>query len=60
MLRELRAFRETATEKSLRAFSNQQVYKLADGNEAMQTKLTAFLTARGFGFRTVQQQMDQH
>lgn len=56
MLRELRAFRETATEKSLRAFSNQQVYKLADGNEAMQTKLTAFLTARGFKFKTVQQQ----
>ena len=56
MLRELRAYRESATEKSLRAFSNQQVHALKNVDADTQSKLKAFLTARGFRFKTVQQQ----
>jgi len=53
MLKELRAFRETATEKSLRAFSHQQVYQSAYDSEQTTQRLGHFLKARGFRFKTV-------
>jgi cytochrome c biogenesis protein len=55
MLKELRAFRETATEKSLRAFSHQQAYTLKQSAVDTEQKLNAFLTARGFKYKNVQQ-----
>lgn len=56
MLRELRTFREAVTEKSLRAFSHQQVYALANADTTAQSRLNSFLNARGFRFRVVSQQ----
>jgi cytochrome c biogenesis protein len=53
MLRELRAFREHATEKSLRNFSHQQEYAFTDNAEEAEQKLAAFLAARGFRFKRV-------
>lgn len=53
MLKELRAFREHATEKSLRHFSHQHEYVSHDDAEAVKARLGQFLTARGFRFKTV-------
>ena len=53
MLRELRAFREHATEHSLRSFSHQQEYQPAHGADETTQRLSQFLTARGFRFKTV-------
>ncbi|PKO25900.1 MAG: cytochrome C biogenesis protein [Betaproteobacteria bacterium HGW-Betaproteobacteria-8] len=55
MLREMRVWREHATEKSLRAFSHQHEYQASGTAEEVKTKLARFLTARGFRFKTVQQ-----
>lgn len=54
MLRELRAYREGATEKSLRAFSHRAAYATAATSEA-RARIVQFLTQRGFRFKTVQQ-----
>ena len=59
MLKELKAYRENATEKSLRAFGHQHEYsskKNLSGQNLVETKqaLAHFLTARGFRFKTVQ------
>ena len=53
MLRELRAFREHATEHSLRSFSHQQEYHPVYDTEETKQRLTHFLDARGFRFKTV-------
>lgn len=53
MLRELRAFRENATEKSLRSFSHQNEYAPAGGVEEAEPKLIKFLSARGFRYKQV-------
>jgi cytochrome c biogenesis protein len=54
MLRELRAYREGATEKSLRAFSHRASYTVAASAEA-RARIVQFLQQRGFRFKTVQQ-----
>jgi cytochrome c biogenesis protein len=59
MLKELKAYRENATEKSLHAFSHQHEYsfkKNLSGQNLAETKqaLAHFLTVRGFRFKTVQ------
>ncbi|MGX8884137.1 cytochrome c biogenesis protein ResB [Methylovorus sp. SPW-M1] len=54
MLRELRAYREGATEKSLRAFSHRAFYTVAATAEA-RARIVQFLGQRGFRFKTVQQ-----
>ncbi len=54
MLREMRVWREHATEKSLRAFSHQHEYQTSATTEEIKTKLSRFLTTRGFRFKTVQ------
>ena len=54
MLRELRAYREGATEKSLRAFSHRASYTVAASAEA-RARIVQFLTQRGFRFKPVQQ-----
>jgi cytochrome c biogenesis protein len=54
MLRELRAWREHATENSLRSFSHQQQYEVAGERAAVKQRLERFLTARSFRFKTVQ------
>jgi cytochrome c biogenesis protein len=53
MLRELRAWRENATEKSLRSFSHQENYEVTGGIDETRQRLSQFLTARGFRFKTV-------
>ncbi len=53
MLKELRAYREQATEKSLRAFSHQHEYATDHNLDQTKQDLSHFLTARGFRFRTV-------
>ena len=53
MLRELRAFREHATEHSLRNFSHQSEYRPIHDLEETTARLGQFLTARGFRFKTV-------
>jgi len=53
MLRELQAFREGATEKSLRNFSHQSEYQSIHDTEQTSQRLGQFLTARGFRFKTV-------
>lgn len=53
MLRELRAFRENATEKSLRSFSHKQEYAVAADVDETERKLGSFLSARGFRFKRV-------
>ena len=55
MLKELRAYREQATEKSLRAFSHQHEYNSAQSLEQIRQDVSHFLTVRGFRFRTVKQ-----
>jgi cytochrome c biogenesis protein len=51
MLRELRAFRENATEKSLRSFHHKNEYEFGSSAEQAEARLKSFLTARGFRFR---------
>lgn len=53
MLRELRAWRENATEKSLRSFSHQNEYQTIGEMDEIKQRLSQFLTARGFRFRTI-------
>lgn len=53
MLRELRAYRESATEKSLRAFSHQNEYESMHDVVETRQRLQHFLTARGFRYKTV-------
>lgn len=55
MLKELKAYRENATEKSLRAFSHQHEYACAKNADEIRPAITQFLVARGFRFRVVQQ-----
>lgn len=57
MLKELKAYRENATEKSLRAFSHQHEYACPKNKNADEIRpaITQFLVARGFRFRVVQQ-----
>lgn len=54
MLRELRAFREHATETSLRSFAHQAQYQYSDAESAQTVhhRLHGFLAAHGFRFRT--------
>lgn len=52
MLKELRAYREQVTEKSLRAFSYQHEYATSQHSDQTKQDLSHFLTARGFRFRT--------
>jgi cytochrome c biogenesis protein len=54
MLKELRAYREQVTEKSLRAFSHQHEYSTAQSLEQVRQDVSHFLTVRGFRFKTVQ------
>ena len=53
MLRELRAYREHATEHSLRNFSHQEEYQPVHDAEETKQRLTQFLGTRGFRFKTV-------
>lgn len=53
MLREMRVWREHATEKSLRAFSHQHEYRASGTADEIRSGLTRFLTTRGFRFKTV-------
>lgn len=53
MLKELRAYREQVTEKSLHAFSHQHEYATGENLDKTKQDLSHFLTARGFRFRTV-------
>lgn len=55
MLRELRSWREHATENSLRAFSHQAEYVLTGDVQESVRRLGAFLEGRGFRFRSVPQ-----
>jgi cytochrome c biogenesis protein len=56
MLKELRSWREHATENSLRAFSHQASYSLPplSGQDAI-SRLGRFLQGQGFRFKTIQQ-----
>lgn len=54
MLRELQTYRETATEKSLRAFSHKRVYQSIHSAADTRQRLQQFLTLRGFRFKTTQ------
>ncbi|HYD33961.1 MAG TPA: cytochrome c biogenesis protein ResB [Methylophilaceae bacterium] len=56
MLRELKAYRENATEKSLRSFSHQHEYELKGSSEEAEVSIGRFLTARGFRFKRVTHQ----
>jgi len=53
MLKELRAYREQATEKSLRAFSHQHEYSTTQSLEQVRQDVSHFLTVRSFRFKTV-------
>ncbi|MES2552694.1 MAG: cytochrome c biogenesis protein ResB [Pseudomonadota bacterium] len=53
MLRELRAYRESVTEKSLRAFSNKNEYQSVHDIVETRQRLQHFLNARGFRYKTV-------
>lgn len=55
MLRELKAYRENATEKSLKAFSHKNEYSYLHHAE-VEFGLKTFLKARGFAFRQTAQQ----
>jgi cytochrome c biogenesis protein len=55
MLRELRTFREHATENSLRSFSHQREFRISAPLEEVVRGLGEFLTAHGFRYRTVPQ-----
>lgn len=51
MLKELKTFKESATEKSLRAFSHKQVYQSAHAFADTKQRLQQFLTLRGFRYK---------
>lgn len=51
MLSEWKAFKEHATEKSLRAFSHQAAYTVKSTTEQTQYKLTDYLTGQGYTFK---------
>lgn len=53
MLRDLRAWRENVTEKSLRSFSHHDSYEVIGTIDEVRQRLSQFLTARGFRFKTV-------
>jgi len=53
MLRDLRAWRENATEKSLRSFSHQNEYQVTGDIDETRQRLSQFLTVRGFRFKTI-------
>ena len=55
MLKELRSWREHATENSLRAFSHQAEFPLRGDAQVTVGRLSAFLTTRGVRFRSVSQ-----
>jgi len=52
MLQELKAFREGATEKSLRSFSHQAEFNFKASSESTKQALADFLTSREFKFKT--------
>jgi len=54
MLKEMRVWREHATEKSLRAFSHRHEYQASGSTSEIKAKLERFLTTRGFRFKVVQ------
>jgi len=51
MLKELRAFREHATEKSLRTFSHQHEYQTSIARDESKQRLFNFLGIRGFRYK---------
>ncbi len=51
MIKELKAFRESASEKSLRSFSHKIELKSAYDKDETKERLLTFLTARGFRFK---------
>ncbi len=51
MLREMRSFREHAQENSLRHFSHQAEYDATLSQEKLLTRLTDYLTKRGYRFK---------
>lgn len=53
MLREMRTWRESATEKSLRAFSHRHEYQAKGSADEIKNALKQFLTARDFRFKMV-------
>ena len=55
MLLELRSWRQHVTENSLRAFSHQAEYALLGSARETAQRLGAFLTGRGFRFKSVPQ-----
>jgi cytochrome c biogenesis protein len=54
MLKEIKSFRENATQKSLRAFSHQASYALSGSLDTAQQRLIEFLTRRGFRYKIAQ------
>jgi cytochrome c biogenesis protein len=55
MLRELRTFREHATENSLRSFAHQREFRISAPVDEVVSGLGDFLRARGFRYKTVLQ-----
>lgn len=51
MLRELKSFREHATEVSLRGFSHQAVFSSEAASATMVQRLTGYLTGQGYRFK---------
>lgn len=51
MLREIKSYREHATEASLRGFAHQASYPLETGKAAAVQRLTGYLTGQGFRFK---------
>lgn len=56
MLREIRAYREHATEVSLRSFKHREEYFVALPTEEITRRLHEYLAARGFRFRQEQRE----
>lgn len=52
MLREIKSFREHATEASLRGFTHQAVFPVAATPAAATQRLTGYLAGQGFRFKT--------
>nr|WP_184036803.1 cytochrome c biogenesis protein ResB [Chitinivorax tropicus] len=50
-LKDMRSFREHASENSLKAFSHQATYPLASSGSALSTELQQYLTAKGYRFK---------
>ena len=51
MLKELKTYKEGATEKSLRAFEYKNSYSTAQDTATVKQKLLAFLAAKGFSYK---------